>query len=358
LQLEVNRTVNGSHRGSWHQVWYISKAEHVLFRNRGEARLFLCSLAVSVRNGWLEVHGFCLLQTELHLLVKTPAGLLPAAMKSVCQRHDRACKRPGTVFRERCKSRLVFDAPARRDVLRHLENAPLHARVGVDPGRYPFASGFARCGVARLPPWLANDWVASEIGVRAGAAGFEAAYAATFLGKEAQDAHMRVEVVLCDKAQEGGVVEQLKQGQSAQVAQWLQWRARAKMGERSVPALCRAESVDALIQRRFPRRGGDRELVRLVLLREMCGMPWELLAQFTHQERWCVERLYGEHRWRLEAFPEHANELARMACELPLEPGAVASLRERSDLIPWEPVRPVVRQDKPQMPWRALRKRR
>ena len=348
----------GSHRGSWHQVWHVSSSGRVLFENRAEARLFLSSLAVSVRNGWLEVHGYCLLRTELHLLVKTPAGLLPAAMKSVCQRHDRACKRTGTVFRERCQSRTVADAQAREDVLRYLESAPLHARVGVDPGRYPFASGFVRCGGARLPPWLANEWVAAEIGVRPGAAGFAAAYASRFLGQEMHAARARIEAAMDHKPRGCEVVEHLKRGNIPQVTQWLLLRARSVLDDPKLPMLCRTDAVDALVNRRYPRRGGDRELVRLVLLREMCGMPWELLAQFTAQERWCVERLYGEHRWRTQAYTGHADGMARLACELPLDASAVASLREPSDLIPWEPPRPAVPQDAPQMPWRALRKRR
>jgi hypothetical protein len=65
-------------------------AKRALFEAAADVALFLVGLAHVAERGLLEVHAFCVLTTHFHLLVRSPAGELSAAMQIVQNGYSRS----------------------------------------------------------------------------------------------------------------------------------------------------------------------------------------------------------------------------------------------------------------------------
>src|SRR5690606_2516408 len=145
--------------------------------NRGEGRkaifpadayyeVFLSSVADACRRLNVEVHAYCLLKGEYHLLIKTPEGNLSRFMRQVdglyTQHYQRLKKAKGSVFRSRYKAVLVQAEKYLLDLSRFLHNLP--RRHKVKPENHSWSSFNAYCNRAKCEPWLVREEVLTLLG--------------------------------------------------------------------------------------------------------------------------------------------------------------------------------------------------
>ena len=62
--------------GVWHHVANRGIARRSVFEVSADVRFFLSRLARAYRKGLLEIHGYCMMITHFHLLVRSPVGQL------------------------------------------------------------------------------------------------------------------------------------------------------------------------------------------------------------------------------------------------------------------------------------------
>ena len=345
----------------------------MLFTGREDARMFLGCLARVVRDGWMELHAYCLLRSDVHLLVRGSGGLFATALRSACSRYESWSERrhPGGAarFRGRFQLNTIRDVEQRRDVLRYIDGWPLFASVAADPDLYPYASAGVLCGGIRRPPWLTTDWIESELGCRAADPQFAASYRASLMGSSLNAARKRVEARLLHRTRGHTLIHHLEQGDLDQVAAWLRNRATPGLENGAVATLCRPEAVEAALglyfeATRHSRGERQHEILRMVLLRELCGMDWDAIARRMQRERNSLEKGYGQHRWRMAREDDYARMLAQIACSVPRLADNRGFVAAHGELIPWQernstpagPARgPMERSD---LNWRVLQSRR
>ena len=72
--------------GAWHHVVNGGIAKRSVFETVADVRHFRSRLARESRAGRIEVHAFAVLTTHFHLLVRSPRGELPEAMRRIQNR--------------------------------------------------------------------------------------------------------------------------------------------------------------------------------------------------------------------------------------------------------------------------------
>src|SRR5690606_14728919 len=114
----------------------------------------------------VEVHAYCLLKGEYHLLIKTPEGNLSRFMRQVdglyTQHYQRLKKSKGSVFRSRYKAVLVQAEKYLLDLSRFLHNLP--RRHKLKPENHAWSSFAAYCNRAKAEPWLVREEVLGLLG--------------------------------------------------------------------------------------------------------------------------------------------------------------------------------------------------
>lgn len=152
--------------GSWHHVYNRAIARRTLFERREDYRFFLASLARAVRRSEIEVHAYSLMGTHYHLLLRSPAGRLSAAMQRIQLAYSRSVteqrRRDGSLVRGRYGSRLVRSLLYRRHLVRNIDFNPCSAGLVGRPANHPWGSA---CHDAKPagPAWLERSWVESVV---------------------------------------------------------------------------------------------------------------------------------------------------------------------------------------------------
>jgi len=103
--------------------------------------------------------------THFHLLLKSPKGELPTAMKrienSYVRRFNIVRGRCGSLFRGRYSSKLVESEAYRRVLIRYIHFNPVKAGIVSKPHEYGYSSAWM-LGRQRVPKWLADYWLDAE----------------------------------------------------------------------------------------------------------------------------------------------------------------------------------------------------
>ena len=148
--------------------------------NRGEDRrtifpgepyfqAFLAGVADACKRLNVEVHSYCLLKNEYHLLIKTPEGNLSRFMRQVdglyTQHYQRMKKSRGSVFRSRYKAVLVQAEKYLLSLSRFLHCLPNRSRV--KPEAHPWSSYMYFSNRSRPESWLVRDEVLAQLGAGA-----------------------------------------------------------------------------------------------------------------------------------------------------------------------------------------------
>lgn len=134
-----------------------------VFPSRKYFEAFLDALAETCARLNVEVHAYCLLQDQYHLLLKTPEGNLSRFMRQIdglyTQHYQRMKKTAGSLFRGRYKAVLIQPD-------RYLLPVSRYIHLGVkrgDPAKYEWSSYPAYINQIKPPEWLVREEVLSRL---------------------------------------------------------------------------------------------------------------------------------------------------------------------------------------------------
>ncbi len=124
---------------------------------------FLTALEETCARLNVEVHAYCLLPNEYHLLLKTPEGNLSRFMRQIdglyTQYYQRLKKARGSLFRGRYKAVLVQPE-------KYLLPLSRYIHLGVSKGKatdYDWSSAPAYANKVKPPSWLVREQVLSQL---------------------------------------------------------------------------------------------------------------------------------------------------------------------------------------------------
>ncbi len=127
---------------------------------------FIEGLASAATRFNVEVHAFCVLRNEYHLLLKTPEGNLSRFMRQIdglYTQHFQAIKKArGSVFKARYKAVLIQPEQYLLPVSRYIHHLPKQQRK--DPATYGWSSLAAYLNKAKAEPWLERRAVLAALG--------------------------------------------------------------------------------------------------------------------------------------------------------------------------------------------------
>lgn len=144
--------------------------------NRGEDRksifpgekyyeVFLSGLADACARLNVEIHSYCLLKNEYHLLIKTPEGNLSRFMRQVdglyTQHFQKLKKTRGSVFKARYKAVLLQAEDYLLGVSRYLHNLP--KKMKVKPEEHRWSSLGINLNKDKSPTWYKRDEVLAQM---------------------------------------------------------------------------------------------------------------------------------------------------------------------------------------------------
>lgn len=329
------RRIRSDPTGGWHHVMNRGIARRPVFENRTDVRYFLACLARAVRNGWIEVHAYCVMTTHFHLLVCSPEGHLSLAMQMITNRYvrwfNRTRRRDGPLFRGRFTSYAIEDDDYRRNVFLYIESNPITARVSLAPGEYPFASSASLCGAFRRPPWLSLSWIESELRMHGSCNGFKQTVRNWIFGERRESSRSRVNAVLGGFKPAPDILDDLVNGNHPKVLEWMRRKAALADGVRAGLAVCTGAEVDLAMERHCRSSGHIDPLpiqqctqclqLRVALLRDLCGMSFTVIAQRIARHRVTASATYQAHVRDLATREPYGHLVAQLACAIPTRAG-------------------------------------
>lgn len=148
--------------------------DRTLFPGEQYYRAFLTGVFEAAVRLNVEVHAWCLLRNEYHLLVKTPEGNLSRFMRQVdglyTQNYQRLKKQTGSVFKARYKSVLFQAEKYLLPLSRYIHNLPATARKKPLSWRWSslqdYLSGAVRgsVGAANIEAGLVRSEIINQVG--------------------------------------------------------------------------------------------------------------------------------------------------------------------------------------------------
>ena len=143
--------------GGWHHVFNRRPPGRLLVRSPLDRADFLALLAPLEARFGVEVHAYAVMDTHFHLLVRSRAGGLAAAMRDLQHRWSLALSarygEVGPAFQARYGSRLIEDEHYLAVVLAYIHLNPVVAGLAPSLAEADQTSHPAYLGIAP-PPWL------------------------------------------------------------------------------------------------------------------------------------------------------------------------------------------------------------
>lgn len=155
---------------AYYHVSNSSELGFTLFPGKKYYQAFLDGLGEACARFNVEIHAYCLLKNEYHLLLKTPEGNLSRFMRQVdglyTQHYQAGKNLLGSIFHSRYKAVLLQANPYLLEVSRYIHALPVRGKKSaVD---IPWSSMAAYAIKAKAPEWLERDEVLGMFGKRAG----------------------------------------------------------------------------------------------------------------------------------------------------------------------------------------------
>lgn len=284
-------------------------ARRTVFIDRLSNRTFLALLARQHRLGRIEIHGYSLLPTHFHLLLRSPQGSLSEALRivqnSYVRTFNRRARRDGPLFRGRFLSKRIDTLKYRIAVVRYIDANPVTARLVARAEHFPFGSA-ARLANGRVPLWLTTDWVVERIQtVTSNTTTSPSDYFRAFPRLEDPDELAWVERRLHKGSANEDPFTSLVDSSPQKVRAWMERKARLADGTTpGLPSASRNEVVELIRSSRaaqssfgMTHRADDDlwHLAELALFREFTGLTWSELAQQVKSKSTTVRRQFEEH---------------------------------------------------------------
>ncbi len=303
---------------AWHHVMNRGLARRTMFEDRTDIRFFLSLLARLVRAGRLEVHGYAVLSTHFHLLVRSPLGELSSAMQWLLNQYvrwfNRSRRRDGPLMRGRFSSKRVDSLTYRRHLVRYIDFNPVTAGLASSPALYPHGSAadYAR-GYGR--PWLSRHWVESLVRDSSGGRVCASSYAEVFGEPLSPGLARWIETRMRACSDVHDPLDELLAAAPPTVLAWMRRKALLADGTEVGLALCDAGELEHLLHVRIEREA-DRDTLLAGLLRELAAEGVRQIAARLRTSISTAARWTLSHRAKLatdDAYADRATTLAQAA---------------------------------------------
>lgn len=311
--------------GTWHHVMNRGVGHRSIFETRDDVRYFRSRLGKAVRRGDVEVHAWCALTTHFHLLLRSPAGRMHAAMQHIQREYsawfNRRRDRDGPLYRSRYTSRSIDSLGYRRTVVRYIDANAANAMISPNPLRYAHGSAIAHssgCG----QPWLTRDWIRSESLRITGATEFEPAlYERAFSPLLSPEAREWVEARIRSNSEEPDELDDLLGAAPEGFLDWL-WR-KTECADATRPGLplasidgvrCVLAAVRTQHERLAAMSTARWRLLEVGLLRDVAAASYaEIGARVgTTAQAACATHVRHAHALRVDSeYALHAGIAAR-----------------------------------------------
>ena len=149
--------------GAFYHVTSRGNARQSIYREDGDYRLFLQTLAdVVSRYRWI-VHAYCLMGNHYHLLVETPEPNLSQGMRQLngvfTQKCNRRYNTTGHLFQGRFKAFIVEKEPYLLALVRYILLNPVRAGMVSSPQDWPWSSFRSTIGLEAPEPFMNFDFI-------------------------------------------------------------------------------------------------------------------------------------------------------------------------------------------------------
>ncbi|WP_028583679.1 helix-turn-helix domain-containing protein [Desulfogranum mediterraneum] len=157
----MSRPLRIEYPGGWYHVMNQGRRQEEIFLSVQDYHQFI-TLLQECRDHWkLQVAAYCLMPTHYQLLVHTPDGNLARGMRHLngiyTQRFNRSHRFDGQLFRGRYKAVLVEEGSYLPEVVRHIHNNPLRAKLAGDLRDFPWSSHQGYLSRAKKWDWLFKE---------------------------------------------------------------------------------------------------------------------------------------------------------------------------------------------------------
>ena len=309
--------------GAWWHLTNRGIAKRAVNETCEDVERFYGALEAAIDKRLVEVHAFSVLTTHYHLLARSPAGEISAAMQIVGNRFvrwfNRTRRRDGSLYRGRFAGRRIDDPDYWCNVLRYIDLNPVRAGMCGLPSEHPYGSARAyRFGVG--PEWLTRTEVMSVLaGHFAPGPVIASRYDEYACACDADaNAHI-VERLLRDACLAPPPLHDLMRAASIRQQGWMEWKAAladaVALGTAFLPpnAARRAAGFVERVLERDPLPASRADVARDVaagLLRAAAGLSVEEVANELRVARSTVTAAVRRHeRWMSES-PRYADLVA------------------------------------------------
>lgn len=279
--------------GEWFHVMNRALGRRTMFEHSRDMDYFLRLLGEAVAKGWVEVHGYTLMTTHFHLLVRSPAGELARALRHVELGYvlyfNRTRGRDGPMMRNRYHSKRIDSNAYRGAVLHYIDwNAP-KGGLAKTPWDYPFCSCRHHMH-GTGPDWLCRGWVMEQLRPVSGSPGTDAgAYAVRFLERFSDDHFEMVDRCLHQPRESPAPVDSLLESLPNDMLRWL--RERTRLADGTAPGVSIAPPA---VVERSVGPGPERSQRLAFLLRQLSGLTFAEIGQRLGCSGETARRRYAE----------------------------------------------------------------
>jgi hypothetical protein len=313
---------------TWHHVMNRGMAKRTAFEDDLDIRFFLSRLARAVRAGWIEVHSYAVLSTHFHLLVRSRASGLSAAMQWILnayvRRFNRGRRRDGSLFRGRFASKPVSSLSYRRQLVRYIDFNPVEAGLVPTPALYPHGSARWYARPSR-PPWLSRDWIEETVRAQRGSSVYDPLSYPDCFGQSLSPGLAKVvERRMQLPARTRDPLDDLLGAAPEAVLAWMRRKAALADGTSIDQPVCDPEAVRSSVAAAresdlawqvatSQRPSPGWPVVEVALLRDFCGITWSEIALRLGTSIPTALKTYARHRQLLVSDAQYARIAAEHA---------------------------------------------
>lgn len=155
--------------GAWYHVFSMAARRRPVFKTEEHRDLFLEVVQQTAETYGVEVHAYCVVPDQYHLLIRTPRANLSRTMRQLngvfTQRSNKRFGGKGQLFRGRYKAVLIDEATYLGATARFIHHVPVVAEQATRPDQYQWSSSRAQTGGVKGPAWLNTKALAKVNGV-------------------------------------------------------------------------------------------------------------------------------------------------------------------------------------------------
>ena len=173
----MSRPLRIEYPDAWYHVSNRGYSHAPILPGAAERKLFLDVLAETADRFTVEIHAYCLLDNQFHVLMRTPRGNLAVAMRHLggvfTQRINRERSREGPVFRGRYRAILIDPGGYAARTSRYIHLLPVREGTARSARAWRWSSYRAMTGEQPAPAWLSRKETLAAFGRRQPETGFK-----------------------------------------------------------------------------------------------------------------------------------------------------------------------------------------